>query len=342
MIKNSITRRGFLAASAIAACALEAHAKAGTIFGHGDFKYRVVPDWGVLGDKTPVNNCSGIVTDRQGHIILFTDETRNNVIVYDKKGKLVHKWGDQYPGAHGISIVTEGKKEVLFLTDLKRGMFFKTTLDGKMLGQWGWPADSGKYKNQKQYHPSWTLHMVNGEFFVLDGYGQDYITHHAADGKRINIFGGREGGINHWGPHGGIVDQRDKKNPSLLIAMSDQQYLLRLDLTGKKLEQIQMPGGNPRQIQHHDGHFFIPHLADNWPKDRNSRGFLSVLDKDLKIVSNIAAKPPEYDDDGKLRKMVSTDPIFLHPHDLVVDDQGSIYVAQFASGKTYPIKLERV
>jgi hypothetical protein len=33
---------------------------------------------------------------------------------------------------------------------------------------------------------------------------------------------------------------------------------------------------------------------------------------------------------------------FMHPHDLVVDKDGSIYVAQFASQQTYPVKLERV
>jgi len=40
--------------------------------------------------------------------------------------------------------------------------------------------------------------------------------------------------------------------------------------------------------------------------------------------------------------MKSTDPVFTHPHDLAVDAQGSIYVAQFMSGNTYPLKLERV
>jgi hypothetical protein len=34
--------------------------------------------------------------------------------------------------------------------------------------------------------------------------------------------------------------------------------------------------------------------------------------------------------------------VFLHPHDLLVDDDDSLYVAQFASNQTYPIKLERV
>jgi hypothetical protein len=34
--------------------------------------------------------------------------------------------------------------------------------------------------------------------------------------------------------------------------------------------------------------------------------------------------------------------VFMHPHDLVVDMEDSIYVAQFASQQTPPIKLERV
>jgi peptidylamidoglycolate lyase len=34
--------------------------------------------------------------------------------------------------------------------------------------------------------------------------------------------------------------------------------------------------------------------------------------------------------------------VFVHPHDLIVDREESLYVVQFASGNTYPIKLERV
>ena len=33
---------------------------------------------------------------------------------------------------------------------------------------------------------------------------------------------------------------------------------------------------------------------------------------------------------------------YVRPHDLLVDDDESLYVAQFASNRTYPIKLERV
>ncbi len=336
------TRRTFLQTSAVAVSAPFIRAAESTILGQGDYRYRVVPDWGVLGAKTPVKNCHGIVQDREGHIILLTDHTANNVIVYDKAGHLVHKWGTEFPGAHGLSIVEEAGRQVLFLTDLEKHKVVKATLDGKILQEWFWPEHTGRYEKEDQYRPSWTLHFPNGDFFILDGYGRDFITHYDSKGKFVRIFGGQPGGITHWGPHGGMADLRDPANPSLLIAMSDQQYLLRLSPEGKKLAQFDLPGGNPRQIRLHKGRYFLAHLADNWPKNRNSRGFLSVLDQDFKVMSNIAGTPPVYDDRGHLGKMSHQEDIFLHPHDLIVDSEDSIYVAQFASNETYPIKLERV
>jgi peptidylamidoglycolate lyase len=337
------TRRHFLKTAGVAtACAFissRAATAAAPILGQGNFRYRVVPGWGVLGADTPVNDCHGLARDRAGHIILLTNHTANNVIVYDKSGRLVHKWGTTFPGAHGLSLVTEGDREVLFITDLNTHRVTKTTLDGTLLDEWRWPEVTGKYEKEDQYRPSWTLHLPNGEFYVLDGYGR---VNYGADGKFRRILGGAEGGIAHWGPHGGMVDTRAKSGPTLLIAMSDQQYLLRLSLDGKKLAQTDLPGGNPRQIRRHGDNYFIAHLADNWPKNRASRGYLSVLDADLRVVSNIAGTPPVYDDAGKLQPMRHQEDIFIHPHDLLVDTDESIYIAQFASEKTYPIKLERV
>jgi hypothetical protein len=45
---------------------------------------------------------------------------------------------------------------------------------------------------------------------------------------------------------------------------------------------------------------------------------------------------------GVLQPMSQTEKIFVHPHDVCVDDEGSIYVAQWASGKVYPYKFTRV
>ena len=312
------------------------------VLGQGRFRYRQVPGWGALDATTPVNNCHGLARDREGHIVLLTDEVANNVIIYDRRGRLVHKWGHDFPGAHGLSLVNEGARDVLFITDLKTHRVIKTSLDGTVLEEWRWPQETGKYEKEDQYRPSWTLHRSNGDFFVLDGYGRDFILHHDAAGKRVGFFGGAEGGIVHWGPHGGMIETLPSGQDTLLIAMSDQLHLLRLSLTGEKLGQIDLPGGNPRQIRRHRGHFYVAHLADDWPRNRESRGFISVLDADYRVVSNVGGQAPRYTDDGQLQKMGQEGDVFNHPHDLLVDDDDSLYVAQFSSGRTYPLKFERI
>lgn len=310
--------------------------------GQGDFKYRLVPNWGVLGPDTPVAHCHGVVCTRSGHIVLLTTHTANNVIVYDKTGRLLHKWGTAFPGAHGLSLVEERGKEVLYLTDLNRHLVVKASLEGEILNEWRWPEMSGKYTSENDYRPSWTLHLADGGFVVLDGYGQDFFLHYGSDGQLSRVFGGKEGGILHWGPHGGMADRTENGEESLLVAMSDQQHLLRLSLAGEHLQKIPLPGGNPRQIRKFGKHYFVAHLADNWPKDRNSRGFVSILDESLRVLSNLGGSAPSYSDEGQLLTMKSTATVFTHPHDLTVDSEGSIYVAQFHSGNTYPLKLERV
>lgn len=341
-----MSRRQFVGTVGVAASALPVSRLWGRaepeIIGQGDFRYRRVPDWGVLGDKTPVNDCHGLAQDREGHIVLLTNHAANNVIIYDRSGRLVHKWGTAFPGAHGLSLVNEGAREVLFITDLGTHRVAKTTLDGEILNEWRWPEATGKYTQEDQYRPSWTLHLPNGEFFVLDGYGRDYIVRYGSDGSFRQIMGGQEGGIVHWGPHGGMVDHPTSEAPTLLIAMSDQQYLLRLGLDGKKLQHVDLPGGNPRQIRRHGSHYFVAHLGDNWPKDRSSRGFISVLDEKLRVVANLAGSAPVYDDAGRLHPMRHEQDTFIHPHDLLVDHEQSLYVAQYSSNQTYPLKFERL
>ena len=315
----------------------------GAELGHGEFRYRPVPGWGVLDDRTPVNHCHGLVQDRAGHIYLVTDHTANNVIVYDRQGRLVDKWGADLPGAHGLSLVVENGREVLYLTCTLTNRVRKTTLGGQVLQEWGWPDFTGKYAQAKDYMPSWTLHHPDGSFFVLDGYGKDYILHYAADGAFMALLGGPEGGIGHWGPHGGCMEVGPDGTPTLLIAMCDRQHLLRLSTDGRILERVDLPGSNPRMLRRSGAHWFCPHIGDNWPADFESRGYVSVLDDNLRVVANIGGSEPRYDDSGRLQPMQHVGETFIHPHDVLVDEKdGALYVAQFNSGATYPLKFERI
>jgi len=39
-----------------------------------------------------------MVEDAKGRLFLLTNETKNNVLIYDKSGKLLDAWGTTYPG----------------------------------------------------------------------------------------------------------------------------------------------------------------------------------------------------------------------------------------------------
>lgn len=309
--------------------------------GQGDFRYRRVAGWNPLvGVK--VNNGHGLVFDKAGLLYLLTDHAENNLIVMDPAvGKVLHQVNLGLPGAHGLTIVEDGDRQVLFMTCLKTSRVLKTTLEGEVLMEVGWPEESGKYKSAGEYHPSWTLHLPGGDFLVLDGYGKDYVIRYDKHGKYKAVFGGQEGGIRHWGPHGGITDMSEPEKPTLLIAMSDQQGLARWSTEGNKLAEISLPSTNPRVIEPMGKHWLMATLGDQWPSARNRPGYLSVLDKDFKILSNIGGSAPVYDDKGVLQPIVA-DGTFRHPHDVAIGPDGALYVGQFDSGDQPLLKLENV
>ena len=306
--------------------------------GHNGVYYKQVEDWGQQNLKDIyIKNCQGMVTDSKGRLILLTDDPRNNIVIFDTEGKVIAKWTLNLSHTHGLtSFVESDGQEVLFITDNggKEDSVFKTTMDGKVLMKLGYPKESGKYKSAKQYKPSAVLVADNGDFYVLDGYGANYIIQYDKNGKYKSIFGGDigegEAKLKKWGPHGGAIDTRDPKNPLLLIACSDQQHIKRFTMDGKYIDKIPMPGTSPRDIFAHDGKLYVPHLGSDWPKTKDAPGFVSGLDKDNKVIANIGGTLPHYHD-GELQKMTHHGHTFIHPHALTMDKDGNLYVAQWMS-----------
>ena len=88
------------------------------VYGHNNMTYTLNTEWGNLNpSQTPVNDCHEMVQDSKGRIVLLTNETKNNVIVYNTSGKLIESWGHQFPGAHGLTIQHNGNEDFLFITD---------------------------------------------------------------------------------------------------------------------------------------------------------------------------------------------------------------------------------
>ncbi len=315
--------------------------KKGPVYGHNGMTYRMDKKWGELNpEKHPVNDCHEMVQDSKGHILLLTNETKNNVLVYNKSGRLLHSWGHEFPGAHGLTIQKTGSEDFLFITDTVKHQVYKTTHDGRVLLTIDYPAETGKYANKEAFTPTETAVLENGDFYIADGYGSQYVLHYDANGKLKNFFGGRGEGNEHLdNAHGVCIDYR-QATPTLLITDRTRNCFKRFTLEGKFIELISLPGACVCRPVINGDHLYAAVLRS--PNlNAAGTGFVTILDKNNKVVSNIGGTEPVYQQ-NELTPMAQAEKIFVHPHDVCVDKDENLYVAQWASGKVYPYKFTRV
>lgn len=314
------------------------------ILGHNQKRYRINTRWSQADvSRNPVNDCHEMVQDQKGRILLLTNETRNNVLIYDKNGKLLDSWGTEYPGAHGLTLFNENGTDVLFICDNTRHQVIKTDLTGKVLMTLDYPKETGAYTKPEEYIPTETAVAPNGDIYVADGYGKDFIIQYDHTGRYIRHFGGRGEGAEHLlNAHGVCVDLRSPAQPCLIVTSRQQNAFKRYDLTGKHLETVSLPGAWVCRPVIRGEYLYAAVLQSNSRQWQQS-GFVTILDKQNRVVSNLAGSEPTYATGSKTPdEMYQTIQAFQYPHDVCVDDEENLYVAQWNSGKTYPFKLEPV
>ena len=317
------------------------------ILGHNGYKYKVHKAWGDLDPaKTPVKNCHEMVLDSKGRLIMVTDETKNNIIIYDKSGKLLGSWGSEFKSGHGLTLFSEGEEDVLFICnpDGNDPRVVKTTVDGKTLLDLPDPRKIGVYNEEDRYLPTETAIAANGDIYVADGYGSQWILQFDKDGEFIRKFGG-PGHEDHQfsTAHGVAIDDRDPNNITLLCTSRAHNSFKRYSLDGKYLSTIFLPGAFVCRAVVDDENIYsgVCWSRLRYLNQTSDSGFVTILDKDNKVVSNPGGTKPEYKK-GELQLMVQETPLFNHCHDVCVDEDKNLYICQWNANKTYPIKLERV
>lgn len=314
---------------------------AGPLIGHGEFKYRQQPGWGILdAGKNPVNDCHEFAWDSKGRIMLLTNEVRNNVLIYDKSGKLLDTWGHDYPGAHGFTISREGTEDFLFITDLNRHQVYKTTISGILLMTFSYPRENGFYTKAEEFKPTETTVAPNGDIYITDGYGKQYIMQYTAKGEYIRTFGGPGTADDKFDTaHGVTVDLRKPSSPTLMITSRNHNAFKRFTLDGNYISTTHLPGAFVCRPVFHKKNLYAA-VFRSVTNENPESGFIVVLDEHDQLVSAPGGNEPVYTA-GQLNPLFQVGKTFMHPHDVLVDEDENVYVAQWNSHKTYPLKLVR-
>lgn len=316
--------------------------KAGSIVGHGNFRYRVDECWGVPENKEayPVKDCHEMVMDSSGRLYVLTNHEKNNILIYNTDGDIIDSWTLGFKSAHGLTLASHEGEEYLYICDFESGSVVKTTLSGEVVLQLKSPKDLGIYENPEQYLPSNIAVASNGDIYVADGYGSSYVIQYDKAGNYIRHFGGlgkKDGKINQ--AHGIAIDSRSGKE-TLIISSRMDECFKRFTMEGEYLSTIPLSGAYPcRPVIHKDKMY----AAVCWSRKMllPNSGFVTILNEYDEVISNPGGTAPSYKN-GELQPIRQAEKVFRHCHDVCVDEDENLYVCQWNAGGAYPMKLTRI
>lgn len=314
---------------------LKAQSKSGNqkpIIGSGEYVYEVTHDWGELPSDICYGNTHGVCEDSQGdiyihHTVSDASEKPDTMVVFDSQGRFVKSWGKKFRGgAHGLTIRKEGSTEFLYLCDIKRGLVVKTTLTGEEVFELGYPTEAGPYAEPGpdgkplKYSPTNLAVAPNGDFYVADGYGSNYVNVYNSEGRYLRTFGGPGSNAGQLQcPHGILVDTRAEE-AILLIADRSNKRIQRFTLDGEHIDFLY--GTNA------PCHFNVFRNGDMVVPDLFAR--VTLMDASNKITTHLG--DDSHSDYMQTRKQTRDHfkpGKFVCPHGACFDHDGNIYVVEW-------------
>lgn len=273
-----------------------------TVYGDGDYRFAVVPDWGRGPDGvSEFGLVSMLACDDVDRVYVFQREPDPMVMVFTPEGRLERTWGqDFFQHPHGIWI---GPDQTVYCTDRDRQVVTQWTREGELLRTWG-RLDQAGAPGQPFNEPTRAIIAPTGDCYVSDGYGQYRVHRFAADGTLLHSWGeqgtgpGQFGWPVHsvaWHPAGKVLIV-DRENNRIQHFTPEGEYLEEWGGFAMPQDLFIDPGG-------------LIYIAEGEQR-------ISLLDLDGTVISRWGELG---DAPGQFRAM---------PHACWVDRQGSLYVSE--------------
>lgn len=295
------------------------------------FGYEVDDRWARLPRGWNWSEVAAVATDSRDRVFVF-NRGEHPLMIFDRDGVFKESWGEgMFVRPHGLFI---GPDDAVYCTDDSDHTVRKFNPRGKLLltlGTSGVPADTGAtsvdYRTIVRagppfHYPTNLALSPEGEMYVSDGYGNARI--HKFDSKGELLFSWGEPGTGPGQfhvPHGIAVD----KEGTVYVADRENSRIQLFTAEGKYVDEW-TDLARPCEIFIEDSDtFYVAELgywAGMWPGTTAPSpdalgGRVSVFDRHGELVARWG---------GGLNPTAPGD--FFAPHDITVDSQGDIYVAE--------------
>ncbi len=299
--------------------------------GQGEFTYEWIEHWA----RIPATESSlangrthGVVALDGGDVLVF-NQAQPGILRFGSDGTLKNAWGDRFGGAHGMTLAQDPEGPVLWLTDQYTAEVVKTTLDGRTLLVLQ-PPPLSVYSASGRYVPTWVAVNEerfggNGDVWVADGYGVNFIHRYAKSGAYISSINGTEGRAGAFNCPHGITFIPKADGPELYIADRSNKRVQVYDAEGRFKRVF---GGDflnsPCGFVHRNGIIYIPELFAR----------VSILDEKDQLITYLGEQATAEKAAGwpNLPSDQIHPGLFNSPHGMAVDDIGNLYVAEWIIG----------
>ncbi len=304
----------------------------------GSDGYILVQDWPNLSKDFVLGNPTGLGIDSKSNIVVFHRASRvwqspmpvdkiqeNTILVLNKQtGKVIRHWGaNLFIMPHGLEV---DKEDNIWVTDVALHQVFKFSAEGELLLTLGEAAVPGTDANHFNL-PTDVAVADDGSFYVSDGYGNSRVVKFAADGTYLLEWGslGKESG-EFKTPHGIDLD----KYGNVYVADRENNRIQKFNAEGKFISLWQ----NSRTDQLYS--VVIDHKHDQL----FGIDYMTHLFGAMVVGSDIFRFDLDLTPQVKFGRSGSYNGAKARYHDVLVDDEGSIYVGDIYGNQIQKFRME--
>jgi len=247
--------------------------------------YRFQNNWLKLPEKTeqlgPVHG--GIAVDGDGRVFYTTNGDPHPIMKHARDGTFQKGLADSFPGCHDLVLRRENGQTYLYAAHLHGKQILKLKPDGTVVWRIPFKAfkQSGKYEKPSQFKPTSVAVGPDGDVFVADGYGANWIHQFDEDRTYIRSFGGpgtKPGKFQTC--HGISIDPR-YDDPRLLVCDRENRRIQHFDLDGNFLEVITKGLRRPCAVSFLNGYVAVAELEAR----------VTILNRQNEPITHLGANP---------------------------------------------------